>query len=144
MGRFSTDTAGMSESIGVAALIGLTLLVTAIVGLNVLVIDDDTGGPQANFSYDYVSQNELLIVTHQRGDELPAGDIELEGPAATVTWAELANREPSAMVGPGDLAQLSSGNAYGSRVGARDTVTIYYNASGSQNRTQLDRWDGAN
>ena len=142
MGRFSSDTAGMSESIGVAALIGLTLLVTAIVGLNVLVIDDDTGGPQANFTYDYVSQNELLIVTHQRGDEFQAGDLELEGPAATVTWAELANREPDAMVGPGDLAQLSSGNAYARRVSARDTITIYHNASG--NRTQLDQWNGAN
>jgi hypothetical protein len=143
MGRLSTDTVGMTEGIGVAVLVGLTLLVTAIVGLNVLVIeDDDSGGPQANFSYDYVDDNELLIVTHERGDEFEAGNIEFEGPSKTVTWAKLANREPDAMIGPGDIAQLSSGNAYQRRVGARDTITIYHNASG--NRTQLDQWNGAN
>jgi len=143
MGRFSTDTVGMTEGIGVAVLVGLTLLVTAIVGLNVLVIeDDDGGGPQANFSYDYVDDNELLIVTHERGDEFEAGNVEFEGPSKTVTWAQVANREPDAMIGPGDVAQLSSANAYQRRIGARDTITIYHNTSG--NRTQLDQWDGAN
>ncbi len=69
---------------------------TAIVGLNVLVIeDDDSGGPQANFSYDYVEDNELLIVTHARGDEFEAGNVEFEGPSRTVTWAQVANREPT-------------------------------------------------
>jgi len=143
MGRLSTDTVGMTEGIGVAVLVGLTLLVTAIVGLNVLVIeDDDGGGPQANFSYDYVEDNELLIVTHERGDEFEAGNVEFEGPSKTVTWAQVANREPDATIGPGDIAQLSSGNAYARRVSARDTITIYHNASG--NRTQLDQWNGAN
>ncbi|MEF8973476.1 MAG: type IV pilin [Haloarcula sp.] len=143
MGRLSTDTVGMTEGIGVAVLVGLTILVTAIVGLNVLVIeDDDGGGPQANFSYDYVADNELLIVTHERGDEFEAGNVEFEGPSKTVTWAELASREPDSTVGPGDIAQLSSGNAYSRRVSARDTITIYHNASG--NRTQLDQWNGAN
>ena len=143
MGRLSTDTVGMTEGIGVGVLVGLTILVTAIVGLNVLVIeDDDGGGPQANFSYDYVADNELLIVTHERGDEFEAGNVEFEGPSKTVTWAELASREPDSTVGPGDIAQLSSGNAYSRRVSARDTITIYHNASG--NRTQLDQWNGAN
>ncbi|MGB9932694.1 type IV pilin [Haloarcula amylolytica] len=143
MGRLSTDTVGMTEGIGVAVLVGLTLLVTAIVGLNVLVIeDDDGGGPQANFSYDYVEDNELLIVTHERGDEFEAGNVEFEGPSKTVTWAQVASREPDATIGPGDIAQLSSGNAYARRVSARDTITIYHNASG--NRTQLDQWNGAN
>mgnify|MGYP000090654278 FL=1 len=143
MGRLSTDTVGMTEGIGVGVLVGLTILVTAIVGLNVLVIeDDDGGGPQANFSYDYVADNELLIVTHERGDEFQAGNVEFEGPSKTVTWAELASREPDSTVGPGDIAQLSSGNAYSRRVSARDTITIYHNASG--NRTQLDQWNGAN
>ncbi|WP_241692873.1 type IV pilin N-terminal domain-containing protein [Haloarcula limicola] len=135
------DTVAMSESIGVAVLVGMTILVTAVVGLSVLVVDSDAGGgPQANFTYDYVESNELLIVTHSRGDALEAGRIEFEGPEATTTWAAVANRNETAMVEPGDLAQLSSGNAYGRRVSGRDTVTIYYNQSG--NRTRLDRWNG--
>jgi len=74
--------------------------------------------------------------------EFEAGNVEFEGPSKTVTWAELASREPDSTVGPGDIAQLSSGNAYSRRVSARDTITIYHNASG--NRTQLDQWNGAN
>ncbi|QIO23235.1 type IV pilin [Haloarcula sp. JP-L23] len=137
----SDDTVGMSESIGVGVLIFLTIFVTAIVGLNVLVVEDDSGsGPQANFTYDYVSENELLLVTYSRGDPLEAGKIEFEGPSKRVTWARLANRNNTSMVEPGDIAQLSSGNAYGRRVSARDTVEIYYNRSG--NRTKLDEWSG--
>jgi len=129
----------MSETIGVAVLLVMTVLVTGVVGLNVLVVDEDAGGaPQANFTYDYVESNELLIVTHSRGDSLEAGNIEFEGPSETATWAELANRNESEMVGPGDIAQLGAENAYGQRVSRRDTITIYHNASG--NRTRLDQW----
>jgi hypothetical protein len=143
MGRFSTDTVGMTEGIGVAVLIGLTLLVTAVVGLNVLVIeDDDGGGPQANYSYDYISDNQVLIVTHERGDEFKAGNVDIQGPDNRVTWAEVAGRDSEATVGPGDVVQLSSGSAYQQQVRAQDTITIYHNTSG--NRTQLDQWDGAN
>ena len=143
MGQFRTETVGMTEGIGVAVLIGLTLLVTAMVGLNVLVIDDDDGGgPQANFSYDYIADSQALIVTHERGDEFEAGNVDIQGPDTRVTWAEVAGREPAATVGPGDVVQLSNGSAYQRQVGARDTITIYHNTSG--NRTQLDQWDGAN
>ena len=143
MGRFRTETVGMTEGIGVAVLIGLTLLVTAIVGLNVLVIeDDDGGGPQANYSYDYISDNQVLIVTHERGDEFKAGNVDIQGPDNRVTWAEVAGRDSEATVGPGDVVQLSSGSAYQQQVRAQDTITIYHNASG--NRTQLDQWNGTN
>ena len=142
MGRLSTDTVGMTEGIGVAVLVGLTVLVTAIVGLNVLVIEDgDGGGPQANFSYDYVADNQVLIVTHERGDEFEGGNVEIQGPDNRVTWAAVAGGEPDATVGPGDVVQLSNGSAYQQQVRAQDTITIYHNASG--NRTQLDQWNGA-
>ncbi|NHX38799.1 MULTISPECIES: type IV pilin [Haloarcula] len=143
MGQFRTETVGMTEGIGVAVLIGLTLLVTAIVGLNVLVIeDDDGGGPQANYSYDYISDNQVLIVTHERGDEFKAGNVDIQGPDNRVTWAEVAGRDSEATVGPGDVVQLSSGSAYQQQVRAQDTITIYHNASG--NRTRLDQWNGTN
>ena len=139
---FRTDTLGMSEAIGVAILIGLTITVTAMVGLNVLVFsaNDDTGGPQANFSYDHVEGNGLLLITHERGDELKAGTIEITGPTSTVTWAEAANRNESSLVGPGDIAQIGSENAYGETVNRRDTIRIYVNRSG--NRTQVSAWNG--
>jgi len=138
-GRVDDGTRGMSESIGIALLIGMTVVVTAVVGLNVLVLsEDDSGPPQANFSYDYVSEAGLLIVTHARGDELQASNVEFEGPGERVTWAQLANRNETAMIGEGDVVQLGSENAYDQQVSGGDTIEIYYNESG--NRTRLSRW----
>lgn len=136
-----TDTLGMSESIGVAVLIGLTITVTAMVGLNVLVfsVNDDAGGPQANFTFDYVEENSALIVTHAGGDELQAGNIEIRGPDSTVTWADVAGQEETATVGPGDITQLSANNAYGDSVIRGDNVTVYLTRDG--NRTRLGRWE---
>jgi hypothetical protein len=139
------DDRAMSESIGIALLVGLTVLVTAIVGVNVLVVtEDDAGGvPQANFTYDYVEDSGLLLVTHSRGDSIPAGRVEFEGPRgeARANWSQLANKNRTEAVEPGDIAQLGEGNAYGRRVGSSETITVYYNESG--NRTQLDQWAGA-
>lgn len=139
---FRSDTVGMSEAIGVAVLVGLTITVTAMVGLNVLVFApaDDSAGPQANFTFDYVEQNSVLIVTHAGGDELEAGNLEIHGPENTVTWAEVANRNESELVGPGDITQLSGDNPYGSGVLRGDNVTVYLNRDG--NRTRLEQWDG--
>ncbi|MFC6865442.1 type IV pilin N-terminal domain-containing protein [Halomicroarcula sp. GCM10025817] len=140
--RLRTDTLGMSEAIGVAVLIGLTITVTAMVGVNVLVLsgEDDGGVPQANFTYDHVEGSGLLIVTHAGGDELEAGNIEFRGRGNNATWAELANRNETATVGPGDITQLGSGNAYGQSVQRDDRIAIYLNRSG--NRTKLSEWNG--
>lgn len=138
----SADTVGMSESIGVAVLLVLTITVTGVVGLNVLVLsEEEDTGPTANFSYDYVESSEILLITHEKGDEFEAGNLEIEGPTSTATWAELAGRDADELVGPGDIAQIGEDNAYGSSIGSRDTIRVYYNESG--NRTQLSEWNGA-
>jgi hypothetical protein len=135
----------MSESIGIALLVGMTVVVTGVVGLNVLVVGQDSGGgvPQANFTYDYSEDSSLLLVTHSRGDPMRAGRVEFEGPMGEpkATWAQLANVNETAEVSEGSIVQLGEGGAWGQRVGSSDTVTIYYNKSG--NRTQLDQWENA-
>ncbi|MDS0258797.1 type IV pilin N-terminal domain-containing protein [Haloarcula sp. S1CR25-12] len=139
------DTVAMSESIGIGLLVGMTVVVTAIVGLNVMVVTEDRAGgvPQANFTYDYAEDSSLLLVTHSRGDPIQAGRLEFEGPRgdAKANWSQLANKNRTEMVENGDIAQLSQNNAYGQRVGSGDAITVYYNESG--NRTQLDQWPGA-
>ena len=143
--RTADSDRAMSESIGIGLLVGMTVLVTAVVGLNVLVVSEDTGGgvPQANFTYDYAEDSGLLLVTHSRGDPLQAGRVEFEGPQgeAKANWSQLAGEDRTEMVEQGDIVQLGEGNAYGQRVGSSDTITVYYNESG--NRTQLDQWRGA-
>ncbi len=144
MGPRTGDRA-MSESIGIGLLVGMTVIVTAVVGINVLVVGEDSGGgpPQANFTYDYAEDNGLLLVTHSRGDPIPAGRLEFEGPRgeAKANWSELAGVNRTEPVEQGDIVQIGEDNAYGRRVRSTDTVTVYYNESG--NRTELDRWPGA-
>lgn len=139
------DDRAMSESIGIGLLVGMTIIVTTVVGVNVLVVGEDSGGgvPEANFTYDYSEENGLLLVTYSRGDPIQADRVEFEGPRAEAkaNWSQLANTNRTAMVEKGDIVQLGENSAYGQRVGSRDTITVYYNESG--NRTQIDRWQGA-
>ena len=63
------DDRAVSEFAGVAILIAITFLVTSSVGLYVLLEDSSYGeGPDANFTYDYVDESSVLIVTHDRGE----------------------------------------------------------------------------
>lgn len=136
------DTVAMSESIGIGILVGMTIVVTAVVGVNVLVVQegDDDGITQANFTWDYQEDSALLLVTHSRGDALEAGRVTFESRTSSATWAELASLNETASVEPGDIAQLGESNEWGSGVSSSDTITVYYNESGNQ--TQLDRWNG--
>jgi len=143
--RSVSSDRGMSESIGIGLLVGMTVVVTAVVGLNVLVVSENSGSgaPQANFTYDYSEDNSLLLVTHSRGDPIQAGQLEFEGARGEpkANWSELANTNRTEMVDQGAIVQLGEGGAWGQRVGSSDTIRIYYNGSG--NRTELDRWEGA-
>jgi hypothetical protein len=139
MSSLTSDTVAVSESAGVGLLIGMTVIVTAVVGINVLVVEQDDGGPQANFTYDHVSGQDILIVRYSSGDSFQAGDIEFNGPAGNATWAELSDWNETDMAGPGDITQLAESNAYGESVSSTDTITVYYNESG--NRTQLSQWN---
>jgi len=133
------DDRGLSESTSVAILVGITILVTASVGLNVLVVgEDDTGPPSANFSYDYVEQSRVLLVTHSRGDELQAGKVHFVALDADVTWAQLAGTNNTTAVERGDLVQLSDRNAFGRPVSQSTKVEILYEYEG--NRTTLGEW----
>ncbi len=138
MQPWTGDERGVTEATGVAILVGMTVIVTATVGLNVLVVAEDDTGPNANFSYDHVEENSVLIVTHVRGDEFPAGDLVIEGPDEQTTWAATASVNESSPVGPGDVTQLSKNNAYGDFVRTSTPITIYYDRDG--NRTRLSRW----
>jgi len=135
----ATDDRGLSESAGVAILVGITVLVTASVGLNVLVVtDEDTGPPSANFTYDYVEQSSVLLVTHSQGDELEAGKVHFVGADRDVTWAAVAGTNNTTAVERGDLVQLSERNAFGTSVASSTRIEILYEYDG--NRTKLDEW----
>lgn len=137
----STDRRALSEGMGVAVLVGFTVVVTATVGLNVLVVSDtETGPPQANFTYDYVQSSNALIVVHEEGDEFATGSIVVSGPIAEASWAAIAGVENETAVGPGSTIQLSARSAYGQPVTVTDEIVIYHGTG--ENRTEIDDWTG--
>jgi hypothetical protein len=140
MGLLAARRGTFTEMHGVAILIGLTILVTATVGINVLVVQEqDTGPPDANFSYEYIESNSILLITHERGSEFPAGRLTIKGPDASVTWAEAAGTNESTMIGPGDLVQVSDSNAYGERVGKSTPISVVYTKEEEADRVLSER-----
>jgi hypothetical protein len=136
------DERAVSESAGVTILIGMTLIVTASVGVSVLFVQDgDSGGPTANFTFSGDSGSTSMIVIFKRGDSFPAGDITVEAGSNRITWAELANSPANQTIGPGDAIQLSSSSAWGQPLRRGQTIEIYH-APGGGNRTLLDSWSG--
>lgn len=138
------DDRAVSEAAGVAILLVFTLAITASVGVSVLFVDEEAGGePRANFTYDYIDDASVLLVTHDRGDPIAAGNLTIRGPnGANATWAALAGTENgSELVEPGDTVQLSGNNAYGDSVSRGDTIRVYYAPPGG-NETLLSTREG--
>lgn len=124
-----------------AVLVGFTVIVTATVGLNVLVVSEtDAGPPQANFTYDYVASSNALVITHQEGDEFPAASLIVSGPVAEARWAAIADVENDTAIGPGSGIQLSTQNAYDQPVTVNDRIVISHGTG--ENRTELSSWTG--
>lgn len=139
----SHDERGVSEFAGIAILVALTVLVTASVGLYVAVVDEDEGGPtSANFSFEYVDASSSLLVTHERGDEVDAGNLSVRSAGNEAGWDALAGTNASAPVGPGSTVQISSGNEWGQNVAQRDAVQVVY-APDPRNETVLSTWSGS-
>jgi FlaG/FlaF family flagellin (archaellin) len=138
----TTDERGVSEFAGVAILITMTILVTASVGMFVLVSDteDTEGPPDANFTFQYFSDSSSVIITFERGEEIAAQNITVQGREASATWAQLARMNGSRTVGPGAAVQISRRNAYGESVARDDRIRIIY--SGLNGTTaKLDSWN---
>jgi hypothetical protein len=137
------DERGVSELASIGILVGLTVVVTASVGLGVLFVDVDAQeGINATFTFEYRGESSLLLISPEAGDPLPAGDIEVDGPETSTTWADLAGMAPNETVEPGGLpVQLSESSAWGSSVSTVETIELYHVPS-EYNRTLLDSWSG--
>jgi len=142
MQRLFADDRGVSESAGVAALVAVTVVVTASVGLGVLLVDTGTEeGLDASVSFDYISSRAALLVTYENGSQLPAIDVEFRGPETTATWAAVGGLNDTATVRPGDRVQLFRQNAWGTRVSGDENISVVY--VGGENESVLDTWTGS-
>jgi hypothetical protein len=127
-----TDRA-VSETAGVAVLILMTVSVTLAVGLGV-ILAGDSGSPEAEFSFEQIG--ERVLITHDGGDEFPAGELVLRGPDGELTWAANAELEPSTAVGPGDATQIGPPSPYGNPIRPGNYIQVVYD-SGEGNQTVL-------
>jgi hypothetical protein len=118
-------TRASSETLGVAVLIGMTLLVTAGLGVGVMMISDQEQQQTADISFTFLS--DTLVVVYQDGTERTAGDLYIDGPANNVSWAELDEElGPEDAVTQNTEVRLNSDTAYGSQPAEEDTFEVIY------------------
>lgn len=124
------DTRAVSESAGVAALVLITLVATASVGLSVIIVaedDGDDGGSAFSVDFQYSGDLSQLTVFYNGDEEVQAGNVVIDGPSTNVTWAELAEVSSDEAIRPGDRPVfLNQGSAYGNNVGENDAIRVVY------------------
>jgi hypothetical protein len=123
----STDR-GVSESAGVAALIVITVVATASVGLSALVVNNDAAGSSGfSVEFQYSSNLAQLTIFHNGEGPVQAGNVIISGPNGEVTWAALADIGEEEAVTPGDQPVfVGESSPYGAEVTERDTISVIY------------------
>jgi len=121
------DTRAVSESAGVAALVAITVIATASVGLSVVIFADDGDSTGFSVEFQYSADLAQLTVFYNGDGEVRAGDIVIDGPGNDVTWAELADVSPDEPVAPGDRPVfLNEASPYGSDVDENDAISVIH------------------
>ena len=114
-----------SETLGVAVLIGMTLLVTVGLGLGVMLISEQDQEQTADISFTFLS--DTLVVVYQDGTERTAGDLYIDGPANNVSWAELDEElGPEDAVTQNTEVRLNSDTAYGAKPAEEEVFEVIY------------------
>jgi hypothetical protein len=134
------DDRGVSEAASVAALVVMTVVVTASVGMGVLFVGDDgSESVDADLEFRHFSGQSVLFVTYNDGPELRAGNVTVRAPARNMTWAELGNQSAASAIQPGSGIQLSQNSPYGMGVPSSANVTVVY--TGGANESVLGYYD---
>lgn len=121
----TADTRGSSETLGVAVLIGMTLLVTAGLGLGVMTISEEEQEQTADISFTFLS--DTLVVVYQDPTERVAGNLYIDGPTNNVSWDQLDDElGPEDMVTQNTEVRLSSDTAYAAQPAEEDAFDVVY------------------
>jgi len=74
------DDRGVSEGMSVAALVLLTVVVTASIGVGVLIADEEGENKLgAEFSFQHFSDRQALLITYEDGGNLSANSVVARG-----------------------------------------------------------------
>ena len=142
MGGFGADGRAVSESAGVAALIAITLLATASVGLSVIIAADGDDSSEFSVEFQYSSDLSQLTVFYDGEQDVRAGDVVIDGPTTNVTWAELAEVPEDETIAAGDRPVfLNEGSAYGDDVAESEVIRVIHRPEDGE--TSVAVWNEA-
>lgn len=137
----SHSSRAVSETLGAAVLIGMTILVTASLGLGVLVISEEEQRQTAEFDFTFLT--EQIVIEYQDENERVAGNLYIDGPHNNVSWAAVDDSHgPDDEVGEGTFVSIGPNTAYGAGVSEDDTFDmVYFTPEGE--RVVLYTWNEA-
>jgi hypothetical protein len=136
---------GVSEMGSMLALVAVALVIVLAVGANVLFVEsDDSPGPDATFSFNYIQEQQSLVITHEGGDPVPARDLRIEGPGTSVLWSQVNSQvDNSTIVTDQDALLIGTSNGYGSRVRPSHQISVVYvNRTATPEPITLSQWNG--
>lgn len=138
---------GVSEMASMLTLVGIAMVILLAVGANVLFVDSqESAGPNARFTFDYVDEQQSLVITPAGPDSVPARNLLIRGPQREVLWSEVNDRvDNDTIVEQSQLLQIGKRNGYGEPVRPSQQITILYaNASdkSTQEPIRLSQWNG--
>jgi hypothetical protein len=129
----------VTDSVATVALVGFTLVVAGGLGLGLTLSGGDSNAtPSANFSFEYIGQSNLLFVTKETGDPIPAGELVLTSGDTEKTWAAVADSNNSSTVETGDTVPLGENSPFGKAITGQDQVIVRWE-SGNQTK-RLGNW----
>lgn len=137
--RVTADCRGVSESAGMAVLIGITLVVTGAVGVGVFLETADEL-ESAEFTFNYAEELNQLVIVYQDDEELQASEVYVEGPAGNFTWAELAQMDEEGLLTEIDTIFANNQGPYGADVEEEDYFKITYVPDDDES-TVLAEWN---
>lgn len=134
-----SSSRAVSETLGAAVLVGMTVLVTASLGMGVLIVADQEAEQTAEIGFTHLGDR--LVIEYADETERTAGNLYVDGPNNNVTWAELADDLGSEdMVTEGTFLEVGPETAYSASVNQDDTFDIVY-FTGDGQRFVLATWN---
>lgn len=151
------DERAVSPVIGVILMVAITVILAAVLGTLALGLGEQkpSEAPQASFDYELSNGDQNLTITHEGGDAINSGRIEVHASVAiddatgdgqptdtkTITWDELAETTGSSYdITAGNSTEIGTADA---NTDFRDeTVRIVWHAPDSPETATISKFEG--
>ena len=147
------DDDAVSPVIGVILMVAITVILAAVIASFVLGLGDQAGdaAPQASWSYSYDEGNStsdsfgnsgsdgLLVIAHEGGDDVTAGNIQIKGSSDSSDVSLASDSSNAPEYSSGD--ELSAGSKINLGVTDDDTVRIIWEDPEGGSTSQIGEYE---